>query len=210
MNTEALMNLTIKTQRLLLRLTNNEELALLARVASEGIQSPNEPHFQSDELYDRPAEEIEKSLNEHVSKYLSEWNKNDWQLPFAVFYEDKPIGMITMYAKDFPIARGFGCGYWIGLAYQGKGLGTEMLRAILSLGFDRLYAREAYVGAWSDNEASKRIMEKLGFEFNGEYWMVRQGKAVKDIRMRLPQEKWIKIEDISIHGLKSCREFFIT
>lgn len=208
MNTDAFMNLIIYTQHLKLRIPSSKDLTFLASIASEGIQNADEPRFQSDYLYDRSAQNIENYLNENIYKYLSSWNKNDWHLPFAVFYENNPIGMITMYAKDFPVARGFGCGYWIGLAYQGKGLGTEMLQATLSFGFDKLEAQEAYVGAWSDNEASKRIMEKLGFVFNGEYWMARQGQAMKDIRMRLPKEKWTKPDSISIQGFESCKNYF--
>jgi RimJ/RimL family protein N-acetyltransferase len=208
MNSENLKKLRITTPRLILRIPTNEEVTALAQIALEGIQPKGEPHFQSDELYDKSLDKIESFLREHVNKNIVEWNKKNWQLPFAIFSEDKPIGMITVYAKDFPIAGGFGCGYWLGIAHQGKGLGTEMLQAVLSLGFDGLHAREAYVGAWSDNVASLRIMEKLGFIFNGEYWMARQGQPVKDIRMKLSREKWVKPSDVFIERLDSCLECF--
>jgi hypothetical protein len=51
-------------------------------------------------------------------------------------------------------------------------------------------------------------MEKLEFIYNGEYWGARQGKAVKDKRMRLPKENWNKAKDITIEGLEHCLQIF--
>lgn len=203
-----LFNISIKTSRLNLRVPKDKEFEQLGQVVSDGIQKPDEPHFQSEGLYNKTPEEGTKGLKEFVEGHINNWSKEDWQLPFAIFYEDRPIGLITMYSKQFPITRGFGASYWIGLPYQGKGLGTEALNAILTLGFDGLSAREAYCGTWSDNIASLRMMEKLGFVFNGEYWMNRNGEAVKDRRMRLPKESWIKSENISINGLDERFEIF--
>jgi RimJ/RimL family protein N-acetyltransferase len=198
-----LFRLTLKTSRLVLRVPTEEEIEGLAQVAANGIQKPGESHFHDDRLYGS-FEDIKKFLLEEIQKRATECDKEDWQLPFAIFYEGKPVGMVTMYSKQFYIAKGFGVSYWIGLPFQRKRIGTETVRTVLSLGFDGLGAREAYGGAWSDNIPSLRVMEKLGFIFNGEYWMVRQGKAVKDKRMRLPKEHWIKPNDILIEGLESC------
>jgi RimJ/RimL family protein N-acetyltransferase len=196
-------NFKITTPRLVLRVPSDEETNELAKVAARGIQKPLSPQFQDENLYNKPEEELSKYLQSIFDKNISEWNKNNWQLSLAVFYENKPIGFQTVYAKDFSITKGFGCGYWIGLDYQGIGLGTEMVTAALSLGFDGLCAREAYLGAWSDNTASLKIMEKFGFIPNGEYWMNRNGEAVKDKRMRLPKENWNKLSDITIEGLNN-------
>lgn len=204
---EILKNLKIKTPRLELRLPTDLEVEALAKVATTGIQEPSEPHFQDENLYKSP-DEIKTWLKNFIEKHNKNWSKDNWQLPFGVFYEGHPIGLQTMYARDFPIARGFGCGYWIGLAYQGKGLGTETVQAVLTLGFDGLNAREAYLGAWSDNAASIRIMEKLGFIPNGEYWMARNGNAYKDKRMRLPRENWTKPNDITFEGIEHYLDMF--
>lgn len=200
--------LIIKTPRLELKIPTELEILDLAKVAEEGIQIPDEPHFQDESLYNKPAEIIKLNLVESIIHNIQDWDKDNWQLPLGVFYENKPIGMQTIYAKQFPIARGFGCGYWIGLKYQGKGFGTEILKAILAFGFDGLNAREAYLGAWADNSASIHIMEKIGFIPNGEYWLERDGKATKDKRMRLPKEHWNKQNDVVFEGLDSCTELF--
>lgn len=203
-----LFNIKIATTRLELRIPKNEEIQKLGKVLSEGIQKEGEPHFMDESHYKKSAEEHAKGLQEFVHKSINEWNKDNWHIPFAVFYEGKAIGLVTMFSHDFPIARGFGCSYWIGLAYQGKGLGTEAFQTVLSFGFDGLNAREAYAGAYSDNTASLKLMEKLGFIFNGEYWVARQGQAVKDKRMRLPREQWKKPENVTIEGFESCKDLF--
>ena len=55
-------------------------------------------------------------------------------------------------------------GYWLGKPFWGQGFATEAAEAVIrhafeADGFDYLIA-----GHFSDNPASKRIIEKLGFE----------------------------------------------
>jgi RimJ/RimL family protein N-acetyltransferase len=85
-----------------------------------------------------------------------------------------------------------------------------MGRAVLKLGFDGLGGQEAYVGAWSDNAASLRVMDKLGYRFNGQYLMRRGDACVRDRRMRLSREDWQsdRHADITIGGLPPCLELF--
>lgn len=201
-----LYNIAIKTPRLELRVPRQNEIEKLAQILTNGIQKADEPHFMEDKLYGKSLEENTKGLQEFIDKGMNEWDKEDWHLPFAVFYEGKPIGLVTMFSHNFPITRGFGVSYWIGLSFQGKGLGTEAFQGVLSFGFDGLDAQEAYAGAYSDNIPSLHLMEKLGFVFNGEYWMARQGKAVKDRRMRLPRENWKNPTNINIEGFEQEAE----
>jgi ribosomal-protein-alanine N-acetyltransferase len=54
-------------------------------------------------------------------------------------------------------------GYWIGRAWWGQGIMTEVLRAFVPWAFERfdLIRIEAGVLAW--NPASARVLEKAGF-----------------------------------------------
>ncbi len=206
MNAQNLYEITIKTPKLELRLPNSSDAEELAQVLTNGIQKENEPHFMEENLYGKSVEDNTKWLREFIGKSIKEWNKEDWHIPFAVFYKGKVIGLVTMFSHNFPITQGYGISYWIGLQYQGHGLGTEAFQALLFFGFVGLGAQEAYAGAYSDNIPSLHLMEKLGFVFNGEYWMARQGKAIKDRRMRLPKENWIKPTNINIGGLEQLSE----
>ena len=58
-------------------------------------------------------------------------------------------------------------GYWLGVPFWGKGYATEAARALIDhafgeLGYDRLLA-----GARVSNPASRRVLEKCGFQWTG-------------------------------------------
>lgn len=204
-----LYGLTITTPQLELRLPVAEEIAALAQVAAQGIQPPGEPHFQGDWLYEG-SPRVERNLLQSLAGDIANWDADDWSLGLAAFHDGQPIGLQHIFSKHFAATRGFGTGVWLGLVYQGQGLGTEMGRAALKLGFDSLGGQESYIGAWSDNRASLRMMEKLGFQHNGQYRQLRGGLGVEDRRMRLPRERWRADEhpDIMVDGLAPCLEMF--
>ena len=51
--------------------------------------------------------------------------------------------------------------------YQGQGYATEMGQALVTLGFERLQARELRALCHPDNLPSRRVMARLGFEDSG-------------------------------------------
>lgn len=64
---------------------------------------------------------------------------------------------------SFPLAKGEGeIGIWLGRPYWGRGLGTEILRALLSLCFEELECKRVYACAYRDNTASIRMQLKCG------------------------------------------------
>jgi hypothetical protein len=85
-------------------------------------------------------------------------------------------------AKQFAIIREVSTGSWLGAAYQRRGFGTEMRAAVLQLAFDHLGATAARSGAFTDNPASLRISEKLGYRTDGASSHARRGTAATEIR----------------------------
>jgi RimJ/RimL family protein N-acetyltransferase len=49
--------------------------------------------------------------------------------------------------------------------FWGRGLATEIAKALLNIGFDRLDIPEMVAFTLSENRASQRVMEKVGFQF---------------------------------------------
>jgi ribosomal-protein-alanine N-acetyltransferase len=49
--------------------------------------------------------------------------------------------------------------------YWGRGLGTEVIRAVLAYAFSSLGLAELYAETQSANLASIRLLEKVGFQF---------------------------------------------
>jgi len=72
-------------------------------------------------------------------------------------------------------------GYWIGKPWWGQGLATEVGQGLISHARDTLGTRQVIAGYYTDNPASGRVLEKLGFRPNGDvvraFSMARMGSA---------------------------------
>ena len=59
------------------------------------------------------------------------------------------------------------CGICIGTAFQGKGYATEMTRAVIAFGFDRINLHRIEIDCRTENTASQRVIEKCGLKYEG-------------------------------------------
>jgi ribosomal-protein-alanine N-acetyltransferase len=99
---------------------------------------------------------------------------------------DRLIGTSAVFALDLKQGRAE-IGYSLHPEWQGRGLATEALRLILGYLFDQLQLRRVEADIDPRNEASWRLLEKLGF--------IREG---------LLRERWNvndEICDTAIYGL---------
>jgi RimJ/RimL family protein N-acetyltransferase len=58
-------------------------------------------------------------------------------------------------------------GYWLGVPYWGKGYATEALHALIDYAFTDLGHEALQAGARVTNPASRRVLEKCGFQWTG-------------------------------------------
>lgn len=58
-------------------------------------------------------------------------------------------------------------GYWLGVPYWGKGYATEALHAVIDYAFTDLEHEALQAGARVTNPASRRVLEKCGFQWTG-------------------------------------------
>ncbi len=65
-------------------------------------------------------------------------------------------------------ARTFEIGYWVRSDETRKGYATEVTNALLHYAFNQLAANRVYICHDSENNGSRRVIEKLGFEKEGE------------------------------------------
>ena len=56
-------------------------------------------------------------------------------------------------------------GYWLGKPYWGQGLIPEAAKELLRYAFEELGMRAVWCGYYEGNEKSRRVQEKLGFEY---------------------------------------------
>ena len=74
--------------------------------------------------------------------------------------------------------------YWIGRAHWGKGIATRALTAFLA---QVNTTRPIYAGLAKDNQGSRRVLEKCGFQVMGEAkgFAKARGEEIEELRMVL-------------------------
>lgn len=74
------------------------------------------------------------------------------------------MSFVTLYnvAND---AREMEAGYWTRKKYMGQGITTEAMAGLLKWAFEKVGARTITADHSEGNEASKRTLEKLGFDY---------------------------------------------
>jgi len=83
-------------------------------------------------------------------------------------------------------------GYWLGADVWGQGYATEAADALVEFGFREMHLQRIYAQVLAGNDASCRVLEKLGMLSEGiRRSHVRKGKRLHDVTMfGLLREEW--------------------
>jgi RimJ/RimL family protein N-acetyltransferase len=106
---------------------------------------------------------FQNTVREEYFKFLNEWNKPRKERDFYGFVieEDKKAkGFISLVKEDY-----LSLGYFIGRKYRNKELCFKAVNLIIPFVFNGLKEKELYARVLSENIPSKRLLEKVGFEF---------------------------------------------
>ena len=195
-------SLAIHTERLALRVPREDDIEKINALLQTGVQAENTPEYSSSWLYIDKSNRINEYIKD-INTHYDNWKPDHWNLPLAVLFEDKPIGMQYISHKPIGNIYTFGSGMWVGLEYQNKGFATEMGRAVLKFGFETLNASTGFLGAWSDNKASLRVIEKLGYKECRRTLAERSGEQAENITLQFSGKNYIpeKYSDINIKGV---------
>ena len=87
-------------------------------------------------------------------------------------------------------------GYWLGVPFWGQGYATEAARAVIDYAFEEFGAAELRAGARVVNTASRRVLEKCGFQWtNVELMKIKSlGCSVPIDRLRLDRGVWSSLK----------------
>ena len=132
------------------------------RQASHAYLQPWEPLWPEDDLT-RPA------FRRRLTIYGREMEAgNAW--PFFIFAESDQsfVGAITLSNIRRGVAETGTLGYWIGETFAGQGHATAAVRAMVAHAFDELKLHRVEAACVPDNAASRRVLEKTGFELEGQ------------------------------------------
>lgn len=202
-----LFGLTIRTERLVLRLPTDAELLDLMALAKAGIHPPGEmPFGVAWSIVPSPA--FERNYLAYHWNNRAAWSAESWELGLGVSLDGRMIGMQGIHARAFAATRTVDTGSWLGRESQGHGYGKEMRGAVLALAFDGLGAIAAETEAFLDNRASAGVSRALGYAENGVGTLSPEGQPRPTQRFRMTAEDWRSRPRprIIIDGLEACRE----
>ena len=95
-------------------------------------------------------------------RYLEE---SESETAFAItLADDVLIGICGLRMKPRKAPE---IGYWLGAPYLGHGYATEAARAVIDHAFEDLGLERLESGARVSNPASRRVLEKCGFQWSG-------------------------------------------
>jgi len=100
---------------------------------------------------------------EDAEQFIAAVNKREGEACFTVTLEGALIGVCSVDLRE----DGPEMGYWLGVPYWGRGFATEAARALIDYAFGDLEHETLISGARVSNPASRRVLEKCGFQWTG-------------------------------------------
>ncbi len=104
-----------------------------------------------------------------AENFISLANKAGGEAVFLITLRDETvIGACSLVLQELKIQeRTPELGYWLGVPFWGKGYATEALHAVIDYAFTDLGHEALQAGARVTNPASRRVLEKCGFQWTG-------------------------------------------
>ncbi len=139
----------LKTERLILRAPWLADVKAMAQLANDRRIAANTariPHPYG---------------IEDAEAFIETVNKYDGEACFVVAYGGAVIGVCSIDMRE----EGAELGYWFGTDYWGHGFATEAARAVIDHAFGDLGHPALQSGARVNNPASRRVLEKCGFQW---------------------------------------------
>ncbi len=94
----------------------------------------------------------------------------------VILYRSQIVGTISFHLIDWSNRR-VEIGYWLGAAFQGKGLMTKACKAMVAYAFDEWQLNKVEIHCAIDNSRSCAIPQRLGFTLEG---TIRQAEWLYD------------------------------
>jgi len=179
----------------------------LVDLASGGIHEPDQMPFATPWTTAEP-DLLAANMVRYYSGVRASFTPEKFDLLFAVRIGGEVVGTQGIHTSHFAVTRTGETGSWLGRAYQRRGIGTRMRRAVCTFAFDHLGAVELTSGAFLDNPASLAVSTKVGYRPNGRLRMARrEGEVAINQRLVLTPDAFIRGEPITVTGAEQLRSF---
>jgi RimJ/RimL family protein N-acetyltransferase len=172
----------LETERLVLRAPRPDDAEALARLINDrriAINTARLPHPYS---------------MEDAEQFIAAVNRQDGEVAFLITLDDALIGGCGVAQSDTQPELG----YWVGVPFWGQGFATEAARAVIDHAFSSLGHEILEAGARVSNPASRRVLEKCGFQWTGvRLARVRAiNSAAPADRFRLDRRLWESLKTL--------------
>ena len=106
------------------------------------------------------------------------------QITFVIDIDGLPIGVIGLVLQEDIYKKSAEIGYWLGEPYWNHGYMTKAIGLMVDYGFNKLDLTRIFAGVFEYNKASRKVLEKAGFKFEGvfEKAVIKNGKLVDEYR----------------------------
>jgi RimJ/RimL family protein N-acetyltransferase len=171
----------LKTARLVLRAPRRADANAIARLAGDRRVAENTarvPHPY------RIAD---------AEQFIAAVNRLDGEATFVITLDGVLIGACGVNPRGGEPE----IGYWLGVPYWGKGYATEAARAVVDHAFGELGFEALQAGARVSNPASRRVLEKCGFQWTGVRLIRIRAihSAAPSDRFRLDRGLWASLKE---------------
>ena len=142
----------LETERLVLRRPTLADVRAISHLANDRRIAENTrrlPHPYS---------------QDHAVEFVRGIATDRRETAFLIENNHTPIGMVGLDWREAEVPE---LGYWLGVAYWGYGFATEAARALIDHAFGDLEHETLISGARVNNPASRRVLEKCGFQWTG-------------------------------------------
>lgn len=130
------------------------------RERSRAFLTPWEPTWPGDDL-------TRTSFRRRLRRHRQEID-GDEAYPFLIFREDHVLlGGLTLGQVKRGVVQAATLGYWIGAPYAGKGYMSRAVRAVTGFAFSNLRLHRIEASCLPHNEASIKLLERIGFTREG-------------------------------------------
>jgi RimJ/RimL family protein N-acetyltransferase len=170
----------LETERLMLRAPRRHDVKTIARFANDRRVAENTariPHpYTADD----------------AEQFVVAVNRQPGEATFVILLDDEPIGACGVEPRESDAE----IGYWLGVPYWGRGYATEAVRAVIDHAFGDLGHDTLQAGARVSNPASRRVLEKCGFQWTGVgLYRIRAIKSSAPLdRFRLDRGLWSSLK----------------
>ncbi|MEP3890119.1 MAG: GNAT family N-acetyltransferase [Hellea sp.] len=171
----------IRTERLVLRQLTLDDASAISKLGSDKDISRMTGSFP----HPFPLLSAEFKI-----MHMKAQNRRGLAYPYAITIDGGELmGICDLFRRSADAVLEIG--YWLGKPYWGKGYSTEAAIALMKEARDSLGVSSLIAGVFSDNPASIRVLQKLGFKLTGEeemYFSIGRMEKAHSLSLRLDFE----------------------